>query len=183
MALQDHKEDTWRRAARAWAVALLVILASCASGPGEGLHTQRMRLYRKYYHNLTPVQRREFLSGAFTSPEAAEQQLRRHARSNRERATLLGHRDLKSSQIEQLWRRVDKFLAEAEDTAAGAANNPVAAAKLTGRCSELAEELKRAESQIRHTPYDASRRNALLQRNSYYASRVHALSKLISKSK
>lgn len=183
MALQNHEENSRRQAAGILTAAILVILAGCATSPAPNPRSRRMRLYRKYYHDLTPVQRREFLSGTFTSPEAAEQQLSRFARSNRERSALLGQRNLKSTQLEQLWRRVDKFLAEAESSAAAAAKNPAAASELAGKCAGFADELKRAESQIRHTPYDASRRNALLQRNSYYASRVQALSKLLSKNK
>lgn len=147
------------------------------------MHARRMQLYRKYYNELTPMQRREFLSGRFTSPEAAEQQLKSHARANRERSTLLGQRNVRSSQIEQLWRRVEDFLTEAEAGAAKSAKDPAAASELSGRCAEFAGELKRAESQIKHTPYSPDERTALLQRNSYYASRLQALAKIISKNK
>ena len=183
MAFQDHEENTRGKAARIWTIVVLLLAAGCASGPAGSVQLERMRLYRKYYNDLTPAQRREYLSGKFDSPAFAEQKLQGYARANRTSASLLGRRDQMTSGIEQVWRRAEKYLAEAEKSAGGPAATPQKTANLEGGYQELLAALKRAEGKIRHAPYSAIERSDLLSRNSYYLSRLQAVHKLLSKSR
>jgi len=179
MALQDHEENPRRKAARTLSIVLLVVLAGCASGPRESPQARRMRLYRQYYKHLTPAQRQEYLSGRFDSAESAERRLKSYAEANRSEASLVGARDSKTAALEQVWRRAEKFLADAEKRAA----EPQQKMLLESELSELAAALKQNEGTIRHTPYDSVEQAALLQRNAYYASRLRAMKNMISKSK
>jgi len=193
MALQDDKKNTRRQAARLWAVALFALFAmfaGCASGPEESYNARRMRLYREYYHNLTPQQRREYLANTSASSGVSEEKLREYAAANKAQSAMLGKRDLKSTEIEKSWKQVEEFLARAEDYASRmkdlrGSNASAAAleeAQLLSRCRELSEELKRGEKQIRRTPYSATERARLLERNNYHISRLNAIKVRISKS-
>lgn len=179
MALQDHKKDPWRHAARIWAVALLALLAGCSSAHEQGVHGERMRLYRKYYHDLTPAQRREYLSGRFESPESAERSLKAYAEDNRSRSETFSRLDRKTADVENVWSRAEAFLARAESSAATAEAHEKA--QLQADCRELLEALKSNEARITRTPYEPGERVRLLQRNSYYVSRLQAMQKVISK--
>jgi hypothetical protein len=149
-----------------------------------------MRLYREYYNELTPHQRREYLTGRFDSPGDAERRLKKYAAANRTRTALLGKRDLRSSEIERAWKHADDFLTRAEDYAgrmdklrAGDASAAAQKeAQLLAKCRELREELKRTETRIKRTPYNAAEQARLLERNNYYISRLHAVHERISKS-
>lgn len=191
MALQDHKEGTNRQAAWIWAVTLLALAVGCASGPKESPHAARMRLFRQYYHDLTPPQRSDYRAGKFESAEAAERKLKQYVRLNQSREKRLGQKQLKSAEIERVWERAEKFISEAQDFAdkhAGLrARNPglaaQKAAEMRSRCQELAEALKRTRSQIRHGFYEPAERQTRLERSSYYQSRLDAVRKLLSQSK
>jgi hypothetical protein len=152
---------------------------------------ERSRLYREYYRDLTPRQRNEFRANWRESPQQAERKLKEQMEANQARLSLLGRKDLKSSQIEQVWQKAEKFLARAEEYAsrcsalrASDAGEAVRKeAELESGYRELCEALRRNEGKIRHTPYSATERQNLLERNSYYLSRLYAVYKRISKSK
>lgn len=190
MALQDDKKNTRRQAARLWTVALIVLFAGCASGPQESYNARRMRLYREYYHNLSPKQRREYLANTSASSGVSEEKLREYAAANKAQSAMLGKRDLKSTEIERVWKHAEEFLARAEGyasrmkdlRASDASAAALEEAQLLSRCRELGEELKRGETQIRRTPYGAAERARMLERNNYYISRLHAMQVRISKS-
>lgn len=143
---------------------------------------ERSRLYRKYYHDLTPVQRREFLSGRYDSPEDAERRLQGFAESNTRRDALLGRRNQKTSGLEEAWRKVDRFLARAEEAARDPSADAARRASLLAECRGHLEALKRNEAGIKRVPYDESERRMLLERNNYYVSRLNAVQNLMSKS-
>ncbi len=191
MALQDDKARPFRRAARVWAVALLALLGACSSGPKESDYQKRMRLYREHYHDMTPQQRREYLSSTYNSPRSAERVIREYTGTGDTHDAVLAVRRQKTYEIERTWRNVEDFLKEADEflehRQALAAKEPGEAARkaagLRDRCSSLTDALTQNEKRIEDSPFEKEEQESMLQDNREFQKRLEKTDKELSKEK
>jgi hypothetical protein len=191
MALQDDEARPFRRAARVWAVALLALLGACSSGPKESDYQKRMRLYREHYHEMTPQQRREYLSSTYRSPGSAERKITQYTQTGDTHDAVLAVRNQKMFEIERTWRNVEDFLREADEFTAQrealAAKEPgdVArkAADLRNRCSSLTDSLKQNAKRIEDSPFEKEEQESMLRDNDEYRERLEKMGKELLKDK
>lgn len=191
MALQNDKARAFRRAAGVWAVALLALAGACSSGPKESDYQKRMRLYREHYHEMTPKQRREYLSSTYRSPGSAERKITQYTQAGDTHDAVLAVRRQKTFEIERTWRDVEEFLEEAEEFVAqrealGAKEPGEVARKATdlrNRCGSLADALKQNDKRVEDSPFEKEEQEAMLRDNEEYRKRLEKMDKELSKGK
>jgi glycerol dehydrogenase-like iron-containing ADH family enzyme len=144
---------------------------------------ERQNLYAKYYDRLTPAQRQEFLLRNFENSQAAEAELNSYVQKNRSEAQFLQQRTARLREITEAWRNADSFI-ESVDTYLSGKRDSSEDLKLKGELekqyTEVANQLRDAQSTIHHTPFETSQKIELLQKNSDYRSRVDNAMKRLS---
>jgi len=170
---------------------LLALLGACSSGPKESEYQKRMRLYREHYHEMTPKQRREYLSSTYRSPQSAERKIQQYTGTGDTHDAVLAVRRQKTYEIERTWRDVEELLKETEEfleqreTLGAKEPGDVArkAADLRNRCSTLTDALKQNSKRIEDSPFEKAEQKAMLRDNEEYRKRLEEMDKKLSKEK
>jgi hypothetical protein len=168
---------------------MLVLVGACSSSPKESNYQKRMRLYREHYHEMTPQQRREYLSTTYNSPKSAERRIAQYTGTGDTHDAVLAVRRQKTYEIERTWRDIEDFFKEADEflvqrETLGAKEPGDVARKTTdlhNKCSKLTDALKQIAKLIEDSPFEKAEQEAMLRDNEEYRKRLEKMDKELSK--